>query len=98
MLDLRQKMDTAVILITHDMGVVAETADNILVLYAGKVVEYGSVKEIFNTPNIRIQRTLKLHTAFGRGCGGTEHHRGNGARTRADAGRMPFQPQMPLCG
>ncbi len=50
MLDLRQKMDTAVILITHDMGVVAETADNILVLYAGKVVEYGSVKEIFNTP------------------------------------------------
>ena len=43
-------MDTAVILITHDMGVVAETADNILVLYAGKVVEYGSVKEIFNTP------------------------------------------------
>lgn len=50
MLDLRQKMDTAVILITHDMGVVAETADNILVLYAGKVVEYGTVKEIFNIP------------------------------------------------
>lgn len=50
MLDLRQKMNTAIILITHDMGVVAETADNILVLYAGKVVEYGSVKEIFNSP------------------------------------------------
>jgi len=50
MLDLRKKMDTAIILITHDMGVVAETADNILVLYAGKVVEYGSVKDIFNTP------------------------------------------------
>ncbi len=50
MLDLRQKMNTAIILITHDMGVVAETADHILVLYAGKVVEYGSVKEIFNTP------------------------------------------------
>ncbi|MGN0203049.1 MAG: ABC transporter ATP-binding protein [Coprococcus sp.] len=50
MADLRQKMNTAIILITHDMGVVAETADNILVLYAGKVVEYGSVKEIFNNP------------------------------------------------
>lgn len=50
MLELRQKMDTAIILITHDMGVVAETADNILVLYAGKVVEYGSVKDIFNAP------------------------------------------------
>ncbi len=50
MLELRQNMDTAIILITHDMGVVAETADNILVLYAGKVVEYGSVKDIFNAP------------------------------------------------
>jgi peptide/nickel transport system ATP-binding protein len=50
MLELRQNMNTAIILITHDMGVVAETADNILVLYAGKVVEYGSVKDIFNDP------------------------------------------------
>lgn len=50
MLELRQNMETAIILITHDMGVVAETADNILVLYAGKVVEYGSVKNIFNAP------------------------------------------------
>ena len=50
MLDLREKLNTAIMLITHDMGVVAETADNILVLYAGKVVEYGSVKDIFNDP------------------------------------------------
>ena len=50
MLELRQNMETAIILITYDMGVVAETADNILVLYAGKVVEYGSVKDIFNAP------------------------------------------------
>ena len=50
MLELRDKMNTAIMLITHDMGVVAETADNILVLYAGKVVEYGSVKDIFNDP------------------------------------------------
>ena len=50
MVELLEKMDTAIMLITHDMGVVAETADNILVLYAGKVVEYGSVKDIFNDP------------------------------------------------
>ena len=50
MLELRGKLNTAIMLITHDMGVVAETADNILVLYAGKVVEYGSVKDIFNDP------------------------------------------------
>ena len=58
MLELRQKMNTAIILITHDMGVVAETADNILVLYAGKVVEYGSVKEIFNKPRHPYTRGL----------------------------------------
>ena len=58
MLELREKMNTAVILITHDMGVVAETADNILVLYAGKVVEYGSVKEIFNAPKHPYTRGL----------------------------------------
>ena len=50
MLELREKLNIAIMLITHDMGVVAETADNILVLYAGKVVEYGSVKDIFNDP------------------------------------------------
>ena len=58
MLELRQKMNTAIILITHDMGVVAETADNILVLYAGKVVEYGSVNEIFNNPRHPYTRGL----------------------------------------
>ena len=58
MLELRQKMNTAIILITHDMGVVAESADNILVLYAGKVVEYGSVKEIFNNPRHPYTRGL----------------------------------------
>lgn len=58
MLDLRRKMNTAIILITHDMGVVAETADNILVLYAGKVVEYGSVKDIFNSPKHPYTRGL----------------------------------------
>ena len=39
MCELREKMGTAIMLITHDMGVVAETADDVLVLYAGKAVE-----------------------------------------------------------
>lgn len=50
MCELREKMGTAIMLITHDMGVVAETADDVLVLYAGKVVEYGSVEDIFKHP------------------------------------------------
>ena len=38
------------ILITHDMGVVAEVADNVMVMYAGKSVEYGTVEDIFDHP------------------------------------------------
>lgn len=50
MRDLRQKVNTSIILITHDLGVVAEMAENVLVMYAGKAVEYGPVKEIFSEP------------------------------------------------
>jgi len=47
---LTQEMDTAVILITHDMGVIAETADYVMVMYAGKSVEYGTAEDIFARP------------------------------------------------
>lgn len=47
---LREETGTAILLITHDLGVVAETADSVLVLYAGKSVEYGSADSIFNRP------------------------------------------------
>ena len=48
---LAKEMNTAVILITHDMGVIAEMADDVLVMYAGKVVEYGTVEDIFDHPS-----------------------------------------------
>lgn len=47
---LREKIDTAIILITHDMGVVAEMADNVIVMYAGQVVEYAEVTQLFAEP------------------------------------------------
>ncbi len=47
---LREKIDTAIILITHDMGVVAEMADNVVVMYAGQIVEYADVRSIFADP------------------------------------------------
>lgn len=48
--DLQNKLGTAVILITHDLGVVADVADRVQVMYAGKVVERGTVDEIFYSP------------------------------------------------
>jgi len=50
MKDLKKKLGTAIILITHDLGVVAEMAENVLVMYAGKVVEYADVKSLFKDP------------------------------------------------
>lgn len=50
MKDLKKKFGTAVMLITHNLAVVAEMAENIIVMYAGKIVEYGSCKDIFESP------------------------------------------------
>ncbi len=48
---LTKESNTSVILITHDMGVVAEAADNVMVMYAGKSVEYGTAEDIFDRPS-----------------------------------------------
>ncbi|OGO77647.1 MAG: peptide ABC transporter ATP-binding protein [Clostridiales bacterium GWB2_37_7] len=50
MKELKSKLDTSIILITHDLGVVADMAERIIVMYAGKVVESGTVDEIFYNP------------------------------------------------
>jgi peptide/nickel transport system ATP-binding protein len=49
-LDLQRKLGTAVILITHDLGVVAETAQRVIVMYAGRKVEEAPVEELFARP------------------------------------------------
>ena len=48
--ELQQEMGMSVLLITHDLGVVAETAHKVAVMYAGKVVEYASVETLFERP------------------------------------------------
>lgn len=48
--DLKRKTDTGIMMITHDLGVVAEMADYVVVMYSGKVVEEGDVKTIFANP------------------------------------------------
>ncbi|UIJ67522.1 ABC transporter ATP-binding protein [Bacillus cereus] len=50
MKDIQQKTEAAIIFITHDLGVVANVADRVAVMYAGKVVEIGTVDEIFYNP------------------------------------------------
>ena len=48
MKELKEKNDTSLIMITHDLGVVAELCDEVAVMYAGRIVEYGTLEEVFN--------------------------------------------------
>jgi len=55
---LQQKTGVSIVLITHDLGVVAETADRVCVMYAGEIVESGSVRELFRRPRHPYTRGL----------------------------------------
>lgn len=48
--NLREEFNTSMIMITHDLGVVAETCDAVAVTYAGKIIEYGTLEDIFDHP------------------------------------------------
>jgi oligopeptide/dipeptide ABC transporter ATP-binding protein len=71
--ELQAETGTAVILITHDLGVVAEMAERVLVMYAGSKVEEGSVDEIFDAPTHPYTRGLMAAMPH---LGGARHHRG----------------------
>ena len=47
MMELKKKLNTAMIMITHDLGIVAQTCDLVAVMYAGEIIEYGTVEQIF---------------------------------------------------
>jgi oligopeptide transport system ATP-binding protein len=51
MQEIQERTKSAIIMITHDLGVVADMADNVLVMYAGKAVEYGSAEDVFYSPH-----------------------------------------------
>ena len=48
--DLKDRIDGSIMLITHDLGIIAEMADYVVVMYAGRVIEQGTVSEIFHNP------------------------------------------------
>lgn len=60
--NLQRKLQTSMVLITHDLGVVAEICDKVAIMYAGEIVEYGSLEQIYNEP--RHPYTLGLFGAI----------------------------------
>ncbi|TDC92969.1 ABC transporter ATP-binding protein [Nonomuraea deserti] len=88
MVDLRAQNDMAMLFITHDLGVVAEVADEVAVMYLGKVVEHGTAEKIFNDPRHPYTRALLRSIP---------KLRGGAARRRLTAirGMVPSLRQVP---
>ena len=60
--DLRREYDTALLLITHNLGIVAEACDRVAVMYAGEIVEIGDAREVFSRPKHPYTRELLRST------------------------------------
>ena len=71
MRQLKEKTGTAIILITHDLGVVAEMAQRVIVMYAGKIVEQATVEELFANPKHPYTRALLGSMPHLKGHGGS---------------------------
>jgi len=84
--DLKTKNNTAMILITHDLGVVAETCDDVAVVYAGEIVERGSLEEVFD--HAMHPYTLGLFGSQPNMSGGAD-------RLRPITGMMPDPSALP---
>ncbi|HJZ73515.1 MAG TPA: ABC transporter ATP-binding protein [Vicinamibacterales bacterium] len=83
--EMKAALGLALLLITHDLGVVAETADRVAVMYAGRIVETGPVREIFRSPAHPYTRGLLASIPGGR----------PGARLRAIEGTVPMLGDLP---
>ncbi|HEX2873186.1 MAG TPA: ABC transporter ATP-binding protein [Polyangiaceae bacterium] len=83
---LKDELNMAVLLITHDLGVVAHFAERVDVMYAGKIVEHGSVRDIFKRPAHPYTRAL---------LGGLPHASAVGKRLEAIPGRVPSPGMLP---
>jgi oligopeptide/dipeptide ABC transporter ATP-binding protein len=83
--DMKRRFDLSLLLITHDLGVIAETADRVAVMYAGRLVEQGPVRAIFRDPQHPYTRALLASIP-----GGTP-----GQRLRSIEGSVPLLGQLP---
>lgn len=97
--DLQQALGTSTIMITHDMGIVAQTCDRVAVMYAGEIIEYGSLEDIF---------TAERHHPYTTGLfGSIPDIKRESSRLKPIPGLMPdptalprgckFSPRCPQC-
>jgi len=83
--EMKSALNLSLLLITHDLGVIAETADRVAVMYAGRIVEHGSVRAILREPQHPYTRGLLASTPRG----------ASGQRLRAIEGSVPLLGALP---
>ena len=93
--DVQEEFGTALVLISHDLGVVAEVADDVLVMYAGRAAERGTVRDLFfRGPRIRTAWVSRCHAAGRRtAAAAADHDPRDPAVARLDQAGCPFQPR-----
>lgn len=85
--ELKERFGTSMLLITHDLGVVAQTCDRVAIMYAGEIVEHGSIEDIF---------TGKEHHPYTQGLfGSIPSMTGDAKRLNPIAGLMPDPTNLP---
>ena len=95
--DLQKELDMSVIYITHDLGVVANVADRVAVMYAGQIVEYGTVEEIFyDSWHLYLGAAAGSAAAGRQGRGAAQHRRYPPEPVQRDPGRR-FCPAQQAC-
>ena len=96
---LRERLGLALILISHDLGVLAETCDRIAVMYAGRIVESGPVRDVFDAPqHPYTKRLLATLPVIGGDPRPRARHPRRPARPRRPAERLPLPSALSLRG
>ena len=93
---LGREHGTAIMLVTHDMGVIAETADRVAVMYAGRIAEIGPVRDVVQNPLHPYARGLMgAIPTLAQDAGPARADPGRDAAPLRDPARLPLQPALP---
>jgi len=97
--ELNADFGTAIVVISHDLGVIANVCSRVVVMYAGEVVEEGTTEELLSNPASLYLGADQRGAAAGPAHAGREaadHHRGHAARPAELADGMPFRRSLPV--